>query len=57
MSNLRFLIFDAVSLVDDNVAPVEFFEDSFFSDTHFIGCYAHIPLSRHENITNEIGLI
>jgi len=36
--------------------PIEFFEDTFFFDTHFVWGDTNVPLSWHHHFSDKISL-
>lgn len=55
-ANLRFLVLYAVSLINDQVSPVELFEDSPLDNDHLIGGNAHIPFTWQQCVTDKSSL-
>lgn len=55
-ANLWFLILDTVSLINDQVSPVELFEDGPLDNNHLIGGHAHIPLAWKQRVTDKSRL-
>lgn len=55
-ANLGFLILDTVSLINDQVSPVELFEDGPLDNNHLIGSHAHIPLAWQQRVTDKSRL-
>lgn len=51
----RLLVLDAVSLVDDQVAPAELLERSLLDDRHLIGGDDHLEVSLLEDVFLEAG--
>lgn len=52
--NLRFLVFDSVRLVDDQVAPVEALEDSLLAKHHLVGGDENLPVARQDHLAHEL---
>ena len=52
-TNLGLLVLDPVSLVDDQVAPVELLEDGLLPDDHLVGGDADVPLPRQQHVTDQ----
>ena len=52
LRQFRLLVLDAVGLVDDKVAPVEFLEGGLLPEHHLIRGDDHIPLPRHYLFTD-----
>ena len=50
-------IFNSVCLINDDVSPGKFLENSLFSDDHLIRCNASIPLTRKHCVTDKCCLI
>ena len=53
MSNLWFLILDAVSFIDDHVPPVELLEGCLLSENHLIRGDHHVPLTRKNLLLDD----
>ena len=45
-----------MSFINDQVPPVELFEDSLFFDDHFKRSDTDVPLTRHDGVTNNGSL-
>ena len=52
LRQFRLLVLDAVGLVNDQVAPVEFLEGGLLPEHHLIRGDYRIPLSRHYLFTD-----
>lgn len=55
-ANLWFLILDTVSLINNQISPVELFENGPLDDNHLIGSHAHIPLAWQQRVTDKSRL-